>query len=273
MWCLHGHGSSGPRYGWLCRKISHNTLQRLWQCPCSPFVAHCALVALGHPCLGLQFVVGWGLHVEERKPGCLVGLPEPKHPSYSGSNSRGWGSTTQSVFQSSTPPRHLGLSCGHSFVVFPTWVRQTGSQSQSSLTKSRTCCCSMTFWLVTRTGLSSLPPPFRAASPVPAAQTRCRQLHEGCTAQPFWSVHVGLLQAGREQSLKEVTATLFDLWGLAFDTKLHLLSNTWVCLWVYRFTSVLQQTIFPFCYSSGKSSSQCVVRIIDIGSPSLQESH
>lgn len=119
-------------------------------------------------------------------------------------------------------------------------------------------------------GCLLFPPPFCAASPVPAAQTHCRQLHEGCTAQLFWLVPVGLLQAGREQSLKEVTATLFYLWGLAFDTKLHLLSNIWACLWVYRFNSVLQQMICPFCYSSGNSSSQHVVHIIDVGFSSLR---
>lgn len=71
-------------------------------------------------------------------------------------------------------PRYLGPSCGHSFRVFPTWVRQTGSQSPSSLTKSRICCSSMTLQLVTLIVLASLAPLFHAASPVPAAQRCCR---------------------------------------------------------------------------------------------------
>lgn len=52
------------------------------------------------------------------------------------------GDGAQQCSASSIPPP-LPPHLGHNFMVFLTWVMQRGSQSQSSLTKSRTSCCSM----------------------------------------------------------------------------------------------------------------------------------
>lgn len=144
-----------------------------------------------------------------RRGGLDILSPRTKPSSCSSSVSRGWDSATQHLFHPPPLPEHLGLSCG--LTAFCTAVRQTGSQSQSGSTNSRTC--SMTFSLVTQLGLPPLPPPFRAASLGPAAQRCCRQLHQGCPAQPCPAARVGLLQAGIEQSLQEVTATLCNVWG------------------------------------------------------------